>query len=89
MGWEVIRQECPEDPGRSRLWDSNAYHVLIRNMVRVKCMNLFIPMYPSFNTIVIFSEISRVYNSIKFNASFVLLTCLTFFRGHEQLKDYS
>ncbi|RVW38660.1 TMV resistance protein N [Vitis vinifera] len=32
MGWEVIRQECPEDPGRrSRLWDSNAYHVLIGN----------------------------------------------------------
>ena len=43
MGWEVIRQECPEDPGRrSRLWDSNAYHVLIGNTVRVKCMNLFI-----------------------------------------------
>ncbi|KAL6343056.1 hypothetical protein AAG906_017868 [Vitis piasezkii] len=33
MGWEIIRQECPEDPGRrSRLWDSNAYDVLIRNM---------------------------------------------------------
>ncbi|KAJ9700901.1 hypothetical protein PVL29_006297 [Vitis rotundifolia] len=32
MGWEIIRQECPEDPGRrTRLWDSNAYHVLIRN----------------------------------------------------------
>ncbi|KAL6344258.1 hypothetical protein AAG906_037822 [Vitis piasezkii] len=32
MGWEIIRQECPEDPGRrSRLWDSNAYHVLIGN----------------------------------------------------------
>ena len=43
MGWEIIRQECPEDPGRrSRLWDSKAYHVLIGNTVRVKCMNLFI-----------------------------------------------
>ena len=60
MGWEIIRQECPKDPGRwSRLRDSKAYHVLVRNMVRVKCMNLFIPMYPSFNTIVIFSEISQ------------------------------
>ncbi|KAJ9700893.1 hypothetical protein PVL29_006292 [Vitis rotundifolia] len=32
MGCEIIRQECPKDLGRrSRLWDSNAYHVLIRN----------------------------------------------------------
>ncbi|RVW96797.1 TMV resistance protein N [Vitis vinifera] len=37
MGWEVIRQECPEDPGRrSRLWDSNAYHVLIGNTLHDK-----------------------------------------------------
>ena len=57
MGWEIIRQECPKDPGRrSRLWDLNAYHVLIRNTVRVKCMNLFIYVYASFNTIIIFFQ---------------------------------
>ncbi|RVX07053.1 putative WRKY transcription factor 19 [Vitis vinifera] len=33
MGREIIRQECPEDLGRrSRIWDSEAYHVLTRNM---------------------------------------------------------
>ncbi|XP_059592933.1 disease resistance protein RUN1-like [Vitis vinifera] len=33
MGWEIIRQECLENLGRrSRLWDSDAYHVLTRNM---------------------------------------------------------
>ena len=54
MGWEIIRQECPEDPGRrSRLCDSNAYHVLTGNKVRVKCMNLFIRVYASFITIII------------------------------------
>ena len=40
MSWEIIRQECLEDPKRSRLWDSDAYHVLTRNTVRVKCLNL-------------------------------------------------
>ncbi|KAJ9675693.1 hypothetical protein PVL29_024560 [Vitis rotundifolia] len=33
MGREIIRQECPEDLGRrSRIWDSDAYNVLTRNM---------------------------------------------------------
>ncbi|KAL6343071.1 hypothetical protein AAG906_017883 [Vitis piasezkii] len=36
MGWEIIREECHEDHGRrSRLWDSNAYHVLIGNTIDV------------------------------------------------------
>ena len=40
MGREIIRQECPEDLGRrSRIWDSDAYTVLTRNMVSAKCKN--------------------------------------------------
>ena len=55
MGWEIIRRECPEDPGRrSRLRDSDAYDVLTRNMVRFKYMNLFICAYGSFNTVINF-----------------------------------
>ena len=55
MGWEIIRRECPEDPGRrSRLRDFDAYDVLTRNMVRFKYMNLFICVYGSFNTVINF-----------------------------------
>ena len=38
MGWEIVRQECPKEPGRrSRLWEQeDIFDVLKRNMVREK-----------------------------------------------------
>ena len=41
MGWNIVHQECPKDPGgRSRLWGSDAEFVLTKNTVRAKCMKL-------------------------------------------------
>ncbi|RVW38663.1 putative WRKY transcription factor 19 [Vitis vinifera] len=63
MGWEVIRQECPEDPGRSRLWDSNAYHVLIRNKGTRAIEGLFLDrckFNPSQLTTESFKEMNRL-----------------------------
>jgi hypothetical protein len=32
MGWEIVREECVEDPGkRSRLWDPNDVHQVLTN----------------------------------------------------------
>lgn len=32
MGWEIVREECIEDPGkRSRLWDPNDVHQVLKN----------------------------------------------------------
>ena len=44
MGWEIVRQECPKEPGRrSRLWEHNDVHrILTRNLVCPKCINLII-----------------------------------------------
>ena len=35
MGWEIVRQGCPKEPGRrSRLWkNDDVYCVLMRNLV--------------------------------------------------------
>ena len=48
---------------------------------------VYIRVYASFNTIINFSEISRVYNSIKSNASFVLPTHLIYiFQGTRAIE---
>ncbi|KAL6343081.1 hypothetical protein AAG906_017893 [Vitis piasezkii] len=64
MGWEIIRQECPKDPGRrSRLWDSNAYHVLIRNMGTQAIEGLFLDrckFNPSQLTMESFKEMNKL-----------------------------
>ena len=35
-GWEIVRHECPNEPGKwSRLWDpKDVHHVLTKNTVR-------------------------------------------------------
>ncbi|KAJ9700903.1 hypothetical protein PVL29_006299 [Vitis rotundifolia] len=64
MGWEIIRQECPKDPGRrSRLWDSNAYHVLIRNTGTRAIEGLFLDrckFNPSQLTMESFKEMNKL-----------------------------
>ncbi|RVW96819.1 TMV resistance protein N [Vitis vinifera] len=64
MGWEIIRQECPKDPGRrSRLWDSNAYHVLMRNTGTRAIEGLFLDrckFNPSHLTTESFKEMNKL-----------------------------
>nr|CAN74723.1 hypothetical protein VITISV_014048 [Vitis vinifera] len=64
MGWEIIRQECPKDLGRrSRLWDYNAYHVLIRNSGTKAIEGLFLDrckFNPSQLTTESFKEMNRL-----------------------------
>ena len=82
MGKEIIRQECPDDLGRrSRIWDSDAYDVLTRNMVSAKCKNLGYRAYANFNIIVIVLEINHLYNLVKFYASCVSLILDLYFSG--------
>ena len=43
MGWNIIRSEFPDDPGKwSRLWDpSDVYRAFTMKKVIVKLVNLF------------------------------------------------
>ena len=47
MGREIVRQECPKDPGKwSRLWDyEHIYRILRKNTVSIKCINFTFFMY--------------------------------------------
>ncbi|CAJ2661095.1 unnamed protein product [Trifolium pratense] len=39
MGWEIVREECIEDPGkRSRLWDPNDVHQVLTNNTGTKAV---------------------------------------------------
>ncbi|AES67842.2 disease resistance-like protein DSC1 isoform X1 [Medicago truncatula] len=39
MGWEIVREECVEDPGkRSRLWDPNDVHQVLTNNTGTKAI---------------------------------------------------
>ena len=40
LGYDIVRQECPEEPGRrSRLWHyEDIFHVLVKNKVKY-CIN--------------------------------------------------
>ncbi|CBI33318.3 unnamed protein product, partial [Vitis vinifera] len=65
MGWEIIRQECPEDPGRrSRLWDSNANDVLIRNKGTRAIEGLFLDRC-KFNPLQITTESFKEMNRLR------------------------
>ena len=79
MGKEIVRQECPKEPGkRSRLWDPNdVQSVLTEKTVRVKYI-LFKKLY-----------ISTVIKYIFVLIVFSLFLEFSFFRGVKQLKDYS
>ena len=43
MGWEIVREKFPSEPGKwSRLWHPcDVLHTLISNTVRARCLNLF------------------------------------------------
>ena len=79
MGKEIVCQECPQEPGkRSRLWDPNdVQSVLTEKTVRVKYI-LFKKLY-----------ISTVIKYIFVLIVSSLFLEFSFFRGVEQLKDYS
>lgn len=49
MGWEIVRQECPKDPGKwSRLWDyEHIYSVLKKNTGTETIEGIFLDMYRS------------------------------------------
>nr|KYP58388.1 Putative disease resistance protein At4g11170 family [Cajanus cajan] len=39
MGWEIVREECIEDPGkRTRLWDPNDIHLVLKNNTGTKAI---------------------------------------------------
>ncbi|WKA11599.1 hypothetical protein VitviT2T_029080 [Vitis vinifera] len=46
MGWEIVRQECPKEPGRrSRLWEQeDIFDVLKRNMGSEKIEGIFLDL---------------------------------------------
>ncbi|WKA11077.1 hypothetical protein VitviT2T_028611 [Vitis vinifera] len=63
MGKEIIRQECPDDLGRrSRIWDSDAYDVLTRNMGTRSIKGLFLDIckFPTQFTKESFKQMDRL-----------------------------
>ncbi|KAJ9707494.1 hypothetical protein PVL29_002497 [Vitis rotundifolia] len=46
MGWEIVRQECPKQPGRrSRLWEhDDVYGILTRNLGTEEIEGIFLDM---------------------------------------------
>ncbi|KAJ9675694.1 hypothetical protein PVL29_024561 [Vitis rotundifolia] len=63
MGKEIIRQECPDDLGRrSRIWDSDAYDVLTRNMGTRAIKGLFLDIckFPTQFTKESFKQMDRL-----------------------------
>ncbi|KAK7383283.1 hypothetical protein VNO78_28957 [Psophocarpus tetragonolobus] len=67
MGWEIVREECIEDPGkRTRLWDPNDIHLVLKNNTGTKAIKSITFNMSKFDEVCLSPQVFAKMEQLKF-----------------------